>query len=65
MSGVKHRPRSRSTAAIFAVPLLLAVASIIGLIAALLGDGLADLVSWIGLGLPVAAVAWALLVRRG
>ncbi|UUL82835.1 hypothetical protein [Sphingomonas qomolangmaensis] len=60
-----HRPRSRSTGAIFAVPLLLAVASMIGLVAALLGDGAADIVSWVALALPVAAVIWAMRFRRG
>ncbi|UZK69319.1 hypothetical protein OKW76_15090 [Sphingomonas sp. S1-29] len=60
-----QRPRSRSTGAIFVVPLLLAVASMIGLVAALLGDGVADIVSWVALGLPVAAVVWAMRFRRG
>ncbi|GAA5126144.1 hypothetical protein [Alloalcanivorax gelatiniphagus] len=49
---------------IFAVPLLIALASLIGLMAALLGDGPMDWLSWLGLGLPVAAVAWAMGTRR-
>jgi hypothetical protein len=48
----------------FAAPLVIALASAIGLVAALVGDGFADLLSWIGLGVPVAAVIWAMLRRR-
>ena len=39
----------------FAIPVLLALASAIGLVAALTGDGWRDALSWAGLGLPVAA----------
>ncbi|MFN3856886.1 MAG: hypothetical protein ACK4RV_03990 [Caulobacter sp.] len=48
----------------FAAPLVIALASAIGLVAALVGDGFADLLSWVGLGVPVAAVIWAMLRRR-
>jgi hypothetical protein len=34
----------------YRVPLLLALASLFGLISALIGDGLFDLLSWIALG---------------
>ena len=50
--------------AIFAVPLLIAVLSIVGLVAALTGDGWRDMLSWVALTAPVAAVAWAMRVRR-
>lgn len=40
-------------------PLLIAVASLIGLISALLGDGVWNTLSWITLGAPVAVVAIA------
>lgn len=43
----------------FALPLLIGVISIVGLLAALLGDGVYDGVSWLGLGIPVAAVIYA------
>lgn len=56
--------RARGAAAIFALPLLIALASMVGLIAALLGDGAYDLASWITLGLPVAAFAWCARHRR-
>lgn len=38
-------------------PIALAVASSIGLVAALVGDGIWDAVSWAGIGLPVAVSA--------
>lgn len=44
----------RSTGRIFAVPALIAVSTSIGLGMALLGDGWADVPSWVGLGVPVA-----------
>ncbi|WP_447757486.1 hypothetical protein [Sphingopyxis fribergensis] len=50
--------------AIFAVPLLLAIISIVGLVVALTGDGLRDAASWAALAIPVFAVGWAMRVRR-
>lgn len=44
---------------IFAAPLVIGVASAVGLVAALTGDGVADWVSWIALTVPLAAVIWA------
>ena len=54
---------TRSTMQIWGAPLLLAVLTIVGLIAALLGDGVWDLVSAVALGAPVAAGAWYRLRR--
>ena len=51
-------------ARIFALPLLIGITSIVGLLAALLGDGVYDTVSWLGLGLPVAAVIYAYAKRH-
>lgn len=48
----------RSPAQIWAMPVLLAILTAIGLVAALLGDGVWDLVSAVTLGAPVAAGAW-------
>lgn len=53
----------RSMRQIWAAPLLLAVLTIIGLVAALLGDGVWDLVSAVTLGAPVAAGIWFSLRR--
>lgn len=43
---------------IFAVPLVLGIVSAAGLIAALVGDGFLDAVSWVTLALPCAAGIW-------
>jgi hypothetical protein len=43
---------------VFAVPVLLAVVSLIGLLSALLGDGPWDAVSWIALGAMVVVAGW-------
>jgi type IV secretory pathway TrbD component len=45
---------------IFAIPLLIAVVSFIGLIAALLGNGIYDWASWLGLGIPVVVMIVAI-----
>ncbi len=58
------RRRPRSPAQIFAMPLLLAIATIVGLVVGLTGEGFRDGLSWLLLALPlvVLAAAWA---RRG
>ena len=48
----------RSARQVWAVPVLLAVSTTIGLVAALLGDGVWDLVSAVTLGAPVATGIW-------
>lgn len=55
------RPFVRAT---WPIPLLLALASIVGLIAALTGDGWRDAISWAGLGLPILTIGWAIHARR-
>ncbi|MBK5961857.1 hypothetical protein CCR97_27145 [Rhodoplanes elegans] len=50
--------RRDSTARIWSWPIAIALVSTAGLLAALVGDGLLDLVSWLGLGVPVAVSAW-------
>jgi uncharacterized membrane protein len=56
--------RRRGLRAIFAVPLLLALVSIAGLVIALTGDGWRDAVAWAALAIPVFAVGWAMKARR-
>jgi hypothetical protein len=51
------RPR-QSLWRIFRWPLLLGFASVVGLISALVGDGVWDILSWLTLASPVAVVAW-------
>lgn len=56
--------RKQSLRAIFAVPLALGFLSIAGLVVALTGDGWRDAAAWLALGIPVAAVGWAMKARR-
>ena len=60
----KPNTRARSLRAVFAAPLVMCVLSLIGLVSALAGDGLADWLSWTALAAPVLAVAWAMRRRR-
>ena len=60
----KPNTRARSLRAVFAAPLVMCVLSLIGLVSALAGDGLADWLSWTALAVPVLAVAWAMRRRR-
>lgn len=58
---MKHRLSLRR---MFALPLAIALLSSVGLVSALTGDGWRDGLSWIGLAVPVFAVAWAIMIRR-
>lgn len=60
----RRKSSQQSLRAIFAVPLAIAVLSCVALIAALTGDGWRDALSWAGLAVPVATVAWAMKARR-
>ena len=53
----------RGLGAIFAVPLALAAIGLVGLGAGLVGDGVWDVLAWIGLGTPVVLLGW--LLRPG
>ena len=56
--------KTHSLHKIFAIPLALALVSIVGLVVALTGDGLRDVASWAALAIPVFAVGWAMHARR-
>lgn len=43
---------------LWGAPILLGICTIVGLLSALLGDGVWDAVSAVALGIPVAACAW-------
>jgi hypothetical protein len=43
---------------IWSGPIIIGVVSAIGLISALLGDGIWDAVSWVSLSAPMAITAW-------
>jgi hypothetical protein len=49
---------------IFAVPLAIALLTLVGLVTALTGEGWRDLLSWLALASPVAALLWAARTRR-
>lgn len=60
---VTPRSRARSLMEVFAAPTMIAIASSVGLITALVGDGLMDAIAWIGLSIPIAVSAWYLLTK--
>jgi hypothetical protein len=61
-----HSPRRQTLWQIFMIPLVLGVLSTMGLISALVGDGIWDGVSWITLGIPILlCVYFFLKPRRG
>ncbi|AFT69324.1 Putative membrane protein [Alloalcanivorax dieselolei B5] len=64
MSRLSPNRRHNTPTRIFAVPVLIAVISLIGLVAALLGDGVLDVMSWVGLAMPVVMIGWAMVKRR-
>ena len=49
----------------FAIPTLIALATVFGLVAALTGGGWRDAAAWIALAIPVAAVGWAMATAGG
>lgn len=51
--------RRRSNWEVFRIPLLVAALSTWGLVSALVGDGIYDVISWITLGIPVLIIIWA------
>ena len=55
---------TRTTMQIWGAPLLLAVLTTIGLVSALLGDGIWDALAWVGLGIPAILGIRPVLLRR-
>lgn len=49
---------------VWTAPIYLGLLSTIGLIAALLSEGLGDYIAWLALGIPVAVVLWYAPPRR-
>jgi hypothetical protein len=65
MSAPTRDTRPRPAARIFAIPLLLAVVSGFGLVAALLVDGPLDMLWTLAVAAPILAAAWATRRRGG
>ena len=57
------RPRQSNFWKVFATPTVIALLSAAGLFSALLGDGVWDALSWLGLGIPAAVALRGLLQR--
>ena len=64
MASANGHTRRRSMREIFEIPILLGVLTTIGLISALVGDGVWDGVSWLALSVPVAVYLVYWLRRR-
>ncbi|MHC8290287.1 hypothetical protein ACYZUD_26420 [Pseudomonas sp. XS1P51] len=58
------KPRQSNFWKVFATPGVIALLSAAGLFAALLGDGVGDALSWLGLGVPAVLALRGLLQRR-
>jgi len=58
------RPRQSNFWKVFALPTVIGLFSAAGLFAALLGDGVWDALSWLGLGIPAIIALSGLLKRR-
>jgi len=58
------KPRQSNFWKVFGIPSAIGVLCAAGLFSALLGDGMWDAVSWVGLGIPSALATWGLIPRR-
>ena len=60
MSGRVPMPRRPPAdwRAVFGVPLLVGLATLVGLLAALLHEGAGGVAAWLSLSLPLALIAW-------
>ncbi len=56
--------RTNATGRAYVVPAILTLASLIGLVSALIGDGVFNVISWLILGGLLGVIVWALATRR-
>jgi hypothetical protein len=56
--------RAATLLRVFGAPMLLALVSAIGLISALLGDSIWDVLSWLALATPIAVIMWYVALAR-
>jgi hypothetical protein len=61
MTGARPGVRRKTIGQIFGIPLLMALLSAIGLVSALVGDGIWDSVSWAALLIPILLCGYCLL----
>src|SRR5690606_2510118 len=59
----KPRPAQITPGQMWQTPIMLVLISLVGLIAALIGDGWHDALSWAALTLPVAVIVWKWKLR--
>lgn len=57
------KPRRQTNGQIFAIPMVLGVLSVVGLVSALVGDGVWDGVSWVTLAVPILLCGYFFLKR--
>jgi hypothetical protein len=57
------KPRRQTNGQILAIPMMLGVLSIVGLVSALVGDGVWDGVSWATLAVPILLCGYFFLKR--
>jgi hypothetical protein len=58
------KPRKANFWKVFETPAIIALFTAAGLFSALLGDGIWDALSWLGLGIPAVLALRGLLQRR-
>lgn len=56
--------RTNATGRAYVVPIILALASLVGLVSALLGDGVFNVISWVILAGLLGVIVWALATRH-
>jgi hypothetical protein len=64
MSALSNPGQREARPAVWTMPLVLAVSTVLGLLSGLLGDDAWDLVSWLALGLLPVMIAWQLIHTR-
>lgn len=58
MTGRRLSPRRQTNGQVFFIPIVIGVFSVVGLLSALIGDGIWDGVSWLTLAVPVVLCAY-------
>jgi hypothetical protein len=56
--------REKHAQRVWRAPALIASANLLGLVSALIGDGLFDAISWIALATGIVAIGWAWKIRH-